>query len=139
MGYFDDLEKAREELDEKAQNYLNQFDFMATTDMCERIWDKGWEILKKHKDDYESIPELYKDAVTCIGEGSMPYLDFAKRPGSFNKTLGLSLVSVDAHLRNLLEILEGRTDKELDFGLVAKVSYPEKTKNKGVKKSRKKI
>ena len=119
MSYFSELVEKSEKLSEKAQEYLDQFDFMSTDDMMQKIDHHCWRIFKECGEDYEKIPKHLEDAVTCVVDGAMPYYSSAVRPGSLKKSLGLSVVSVDAHLRNLLEQLEGRTDKELEFGIYA--------------------
>jgi|LakMenE01Jun11ns_1017448.scaffolds.fasta_scaffold9939222_1 hypothetical protein len=119
MGYLDELTKKAEVLDKLADCYLEQFDFMTTDAMCERIWNKSWEIYKAHSEDVDLVPELYRDEVECVVDGTMPYLASALKPGSLKKSLGLSMASVDAHLRNLLERLEGRTQQQLAFGFIA--------------------
>jgi hypothetical protein len=119
MSYFNELAKQVGALDKLANEYLNQFDFMSTNAMCERIWQKSWEIYNAHNEDIDLVPEIYRDAVQCVIDGSIPYLTYALKPGSLKKSLGLSTTSVDAHLRNLMERLEGRTTSELAFGIEA--------------------
>lgn len=120
MSYFADLVSECEVLDMLAQKYLDQFEFMSTDDMCERIYSKCWEIFKDHDEEFGVVSEIYRDELENVVDGYMPYLAYALKPGSIKKSLGLSLISVDAHLRNLLERLEGRTEKRLEFGIEVK-------------------
>ena len=121
VKYFSQLASEAENLSALAQKYLDQFQFMSTEDMMEKIYNNCWRIFKESGEDFEKIPEQFQDAVNCVIDGAMPYYTTAMEPGSLNKTIGLSLVSVDAHLRNLLERLEGRTNEKLNFGIIAEV------------------
>lgn len=117
MSYFAELVSSCKVLDTLAQGYLDQFEFMSTDDMCRQICSKCYEIFYAHNEEFGVVPELYRDELEMIVDGCMPYLAYALKPGSLKKSLGLSIVSVDAHLRNLLERLEGRTDCKLAFGI----------------------
>lgn len=119
MSYFADLEKQVSILDHLATAYLNQFEFMATDDMCDRIHQLCWKIFEEHGEEFGVVPEIYRDELESVVDGTMPYITYALKPGSLKKSLALSMASVDAHLRNLLERLEGRTQNKLAFWIEA--------------------
>ena len=121
MSYFKELEAARERLDRLAQEYLDKFDFVPTYDIADMIYRKCWDIFNSCGEDLSRCPENVRNEIESVTDCHMPYLSYAERPGSMKKTLALSLVSVDAHLRNLLERLEGRAQDRLPFGIEADV------------------
>jgi hypothetical protein len=123
MNYFTELAHATNELDERAQLYLNQFDHTSVRDLCALINRKVWEIFRNFGEDYEKIPPKWKNCFEIILDGGMPYL--RQNNGSINYALGFSNISAEAHLRNFLEQLEGRETKNLDFPVVARLAITE--------------
>lgn len=105
-----------EELDRLGNAYLDTLPFLTNDEMCQRIWVKAHEIYKAANEDSDAVP----DWVLTTVDGCVPYSQ-PPRNGSLRYLLGYSLASNDAHLRNLLEIAEGRTTKELDFPVVAEM------------------
>ena len=72
--------------------------------MGERIHKAAFELFKISGENWDAIP----DWAATVVEGGMPYYG-VPRNGSLKFTLGFSVVSQEAHLRNLLERAEGRT------------------------------
>ncbi len=104
------------QIDTLAHEYLNTFEFFPNDAICERIWNAAlskFEGSTKKWDD-ETLPEW----VLLTMDGRMPYA-CESRNGSLFYSLAFSPASRDAHLRNLLEIAEGRTAKELEFPVMA--------------------
>ncbi len=99
-NYFQDISDACDALTEKADNYLKNLPFLTNDEICQRIWDKANQIFKDNNEDWDKVPEWVADTID----------------GSLHFHLGFSSASWDAHLRNLLEKIEGREEKELDFG-----------------------
>lgn len=123
MHYFQALIAECSELDRLAQEYLDTLEFLPNDEVCQRIWDKAKEIWNANGASYDSpdIPDWVKDTF----DGCIPYTGLS-RNGSLFYSLGFSVVSQDAHLRNLMERVEGRTDKELDFPLVVDENFFDK-------------
>src|SRR5262245_49887817 len=115
MSYFTDLANASRELDQKAQAYLDQFKFLPNDIIINRIIDAAKDLYERVDGDWDQLP----DWAAAVMDGHIPYTDY--KNGSIGFALGFSVVSRDAHLRNLLEIAEGRTSVELDFPVVAEV------------------
>ena len=78
-----------------------------------RIWKIAADLFAQHKENWDNLPEW---AANVIDNG-VPYCSSPKN-GSLFYSLGYSVVSRDAHLRNLLEIAEGRETQELNFPVV---------------------
>ncbi len=115
--YFDAIAARVAELDALGQAYLDRFDFIPSDQMAERIWNKAWEIFKKQfNSDWNAAPEEIANICDC-GVPFTPYAE--RRNGSLFHALAYSVVSRDAHLRNLLERIEGRETKELGFPIMA--------------------
>jgi len=114
MDYFQAIAFRVEEIDRLANAYLSKFDFLSNDQIMERVHTAAWKIFKEHNEDWNSVPEWV--ASTC--DGWMPYASVS-RNGSIYHALAFSMPSQDAHLRNLLEIAEGRETKELDFPVMA--------------------
>lgn len=121
MNYFDAIKKRTEELDLLGQNYLNKFDFLPNDQICERIWTAAKKMFSDKKEDFDSCPWWVAQTMDYC----LPYSTIPKN-GSIYFSLGFSSVSQDAHLRNLLEIAEGRETTELDFEVLAKKEIVEK-------------
>lgn len=109
MNYFEALTKEREELNQKGQDYLDTLsEEISADEAAERIYKAAKKIFKEKGED---SPEWILDLVY---DGFMPYYGLPKNR-SLRVTLGFSIVAQEARLRNLLEIVEGRETKELDF------------------------
>ena len=111
--YFKMISDRADELTRLANDYLNKFDFLTNDEICQKIYKKAWELFKQADENFNAIPEW----VALTVDGWMPYT-CRSRNGSLHYTLGFSPASQDAHLRNLLEIAEGRETKELPFPVV---------------------
>lgn len=122
MNYFDAIVHRCEQLDALGQAYLDKFDFIPSDEMAERIWNAAKVLFDAAGEDWDKIPEW---AATCM-DGYVPYTPGGRRNGSIYYALGFSIVSRDAHLRNLLEIAEGRTTEELDFPVLAEKEIVDK-------------
>lgn len=121
MGYFRAITEECEILNEKAQHYLDQLPFMDNKSVIRRIMDIAYNIFEKHGKDWDAVP----DWVATTIDHAVPYSCIPKN-GSLHYALGYSVVSQDAHLRNLLEIAEGRETKELDFPVVVPNDFYDK-------------
>jgi hypothetical protein len=116
MSYFEELIAAEQVITKKANDYLDKLPFMSNDEVMEKLHKIAWKLFRDKNENFDAIP----DWAATIVDGWMPYV--SSRPnGSLNYTLGFSVASQDAHLRNLLEIAEGREEKELDFDVVAKI------------------
>lgn len=109
--YFSELARCAKELDVLAETYLARLPEITDDDVAERLWSIahttfpdpeaiGWENLPAWA---ESILDYH-----------MPFYG-PTRDGSLGHSLGSSLRSREAHLRNLLEIAEGRETEYLTF------------------------
>ena len=114
MNYFKAITTRCEELDKLGQAYLDRFEFLPNDQVLDRIWAKAWELFEAAGKDFKKIPEWAASAV----DGHIPY-SAPPRNGSLYYLMGWSVVAQDAHLRNQLEIAEGRETKELDFPVLA--------------------
>jgi hypothetical protein len=121
MNYFDAIKRRTEELDVLGQAYLNKFDFLPNDQICDRIWAAAKKIFLDKNEDFDSCPWWVAQTIDYC----LPYSTIPKN-GSIYFSLGFSSVSQDAHLRNLLEIAEGRETMELDFEVLAKKEIVEK-------------
>lgn len=133
MNYFEALSAECDKLTEKANEYLSRLPFMPNDKVAERLWEIAIEIGKKNglkteenylvfKDlNWEILPEWVANTL----DGWLPYGDIP-RNGSLHFSLGFSSASQDAHLRNLLEIAEGRETNELDFPVVVPKDFWDK-------------
>ena len=123
LNYFQLMQKGVEELDKKADKYLSDKEFIPNDEILNRIWKYCLELFFANggKEDelgflifenlnWENLPWWVADGL----DGHLPYCSVPIN-GSLNFSLGFSSSSFDAHLRNLLEIAEGREKNELDF------------------------
>ena len=113
-NYFEAISIRCEELDKLGEEYLSKFEFLDNEEVCNRIWKAANAIFKAKNEDWDAVPEW----VASTLDGGIPYAGNS-RNGSIYYSLGLSVVSRDAHLRNLLEIAEGRETEELSFAVLA--------------------
>lgn len=109
-NYFESITEACDELDRQGNEYIDRFDFIPNDEICKRIWNAANKIFKDSGEEWNLVPEWVANTM----DGWMPYANIP-RNGSLFFSLGFSCVSQDAHLRNLLEIAEGRETKWLDF------------------------
>ena len=114
MNYFEQINKRVEELDALGEEYLAKLDFLPNDVIMDRIHAAAYKIFTGAKEDWKAVPEW---VASCM-DGWIPYSG-GSRNGSLFHALALSVVSRDAHLRNLLEIAEGRETKELEFPVMA--------------------
>jgi len=114
MNLFDQIRKEAEELDRKAKEYLDSVPFMSTDRCMRKIYIKAKQIFDESGEDWENIPEW----VALTMDGWMPYSTIPNN-GSIGFSLGFSVLAMEANLRHLVEIAEGRTDKELDLDVLA--------------------
>ena len=116
MNYFTKLTEECAKLDALGQAYLDGFEFIPPNKIVDRILKAArnvWEAAGGESitdEEWTALPEWVK----ASEDGSVPYSG-PPNNGSLYYHLGFSLISCDAHLRNLLEIVEGREEKELDF------------------------
>lgn len=109
MNYFEALAKECEELNQKGQDYLDTLsEEISVDEAAERIYNAAKKIFEEKRG---NAPEWILDLVY---DGFMPYYGIPKN-GSLRFILGFSIVAQEAKLRNLLEIVEGRENKGLDF------------------------
>lgn len=113
---FVDLAERAAELDSLGQAYLDSLPFVSNEEICERVWKRANEVFAAAGEDWEAVPEWVANTM----DGYIPYSQIP-RNGSLHFSLGFSVVSLEAHLRNLLEIAEGRTSVELDFPVLAEM------------------
>lgn len=116
MNYFKAIEHVRNKLDKKAQKYLDTLPFMANDDVLDRLWEIANTEFDKVGRSWDRCDEIPEWASSFL-DGWQPY--GTPRNGSLFFSLGWSVQSQDAHLRNLLERAEGREAKELPFGILA--------------------
>ena len=116
MNYFVQIMEECEKLDEKADAYLSKLPFMPNDDVAERLHKAAWKQFKDAGEDWGAIPDWVADIV----DGHMPYYGIPHN-GSILFSLGFSVASQEAHLRNLMEIAEGRETEMLDFPTVVKI------------------
>lgn len=109
-NYFQIIAEECSKLDILAQEYLDRFEFLPNDQICDRIYQRARAIFIENNEDFDKVP----DWVASIMDGWFPYTSKGKN-GSLYYSLGYSVVSQDAHLRNLLERAEGREEKELEF------------------------
>ncbi len=116
MNYFAAIKFRCEEIDALAQTYLDKFQFMSNGDILQRLWEIAkFQFKTKCNDDWDKIDALPEWMGNFL-DGWTPYAP--SKNGSLYYSLGYSVVSADAHLRNLLERTEGRETKELDFPIL---------------------
>lgn len=114
MNYFEAIRTRCEELDKLGQAYLDKFEFLPNDQVLDRIWNKAQALFEAAGEDFDKLPEWAAEAM----DGHIPYSS-PPRNGSLYCSMGWSVVAQDAHLRNQLEIAEGRETKELDFPVLA--------------------
>lgn len=132
MNYFQELVSGCDELDRKGQAYLDSLPFLPNDEVKQRIHNKAVEIFNAANEDWDAVPEWVSQTM----DGHIPY-GVLPTNGSLYFAMAFSVVSMEAHLRNLLEIAEGRETKELDFPvIVPKPVIPED--EPPVKKTRRK-
>lgn len=113
MNYIQELMTGCEELDRKGQAYLDGLPFLPNDEVKQRIFVKARELFDAANEDWDAVPEWVAQTM----DGHMPY-SVIPRNGSLYFSLAFSIVSMEAHLRNLLERVEGRETKELDFPVI---------------------
>lgn len=111
MNYFKAIAKRADELNELGNAYLKTLPFMSNDIICERLWKLAYEIFDEDKDDNP-------DWVVSTVDGCIPFAS-QSRNGSIYYSLGFAVAAQDARLRNLLELVEGRTTEELTFPTLA--------------------
>lgn len=115
MHYFAAIAHEVKRIDELANEYLAKFtDELSCADMADRIHAIAWDKFEKAGRSFDAVDE---DVALVIDDG-VPFCG-PQRLGSLYNSLGFSLASQEAHLRNLLERMEGRETKELDFPVIA--------------------
>jgi hypothetical protein len=111
--YFKAIEIRIAEIDRLAEDYLNKFEFIPNPDIINRLFDIATNLFEKSGKNWNAIPEWAANML----DGWIPYAP--SKNGSLYYALGWSCLSADAHLRNLLERVEGREINELDFPVLA--------------------
>ncbi len=112
MNPFERISEEAEKLTEKANKYLDGLEFLTNGAVCKRIYKAAKIIFERNNEDWDKVPEWVADTM----DGWIPYSKIPHN-GSINFVLSFSSAAQDAHLRNLLERVEGRETKELDFGV----------------------
>jgi hypothetical protein len=97
---FAEISASAERLNERGQAYLDRLPFLDNDTVIDRI--------------LAAMPTPLEWVNEQIEDGGMPYA-VMPRNGSLHFVIGFSVVSRDAHLRNVMEIAEGRETDELDF------------------------
>lgn len=115
-NYFAALVEKASKLDELANKYLENFKPMSNEEAVNRIHKAAQELLKEAGENFDQLPDWAAESL----DGHVPYSTIPKNR-SLGFTLGFSIASQEAHLRNLLEIAEGRTTQHLSFPVVAKL------------------
>jgi hypothetical protein len=116
MNYFAAISFRCNQLDEMGQKYLDKFEFLSNDAILNRLWKIAQKLFKdKCNEDWAQIDKIPDWAGNYL-DGWIPYAP--SRNGSLFYSMGYSVVSCDAHLRNLLERAEGREKNELDFPVV---------------------
>src|ERR1035441_3585004 len=124
MNYFAAIAFRTEQLDALAQTYLDKFEFMSNDQILTRLWTFSEKQFKdKCNKDWSLIERLPEWAQNFL-DGWTPYAPPSS--GSLYSALAYSMVSNDAHLRNLLERTEGRETAELTFPVFAEHSVVNK-------------
>lgn len=120
--YFKQLVAGAETLDAKADAYMASKPFLPNDEVIDRIWAVCLRLFKEHGGRYEGDTMVFADlawddlpwwAAQSL-DGWMPFVGESKN-GSLAYALGHSAASRDAHLRNIMEIAEGRETEELTF------------------------
>ena len=113
-SYFKELARIAKELDRLGLEYLAGLPEMDDDEVAERLWNT---IHSRYKDpiDWDNLPAWWYGEVL---DYHVPYYGSPVR-GSLGHSLGMSLVSRSAHLRNLLEQTEGRESESLSFPVCA--------------------
>lgn len=132
--YFTELKEGAEQLDALAEVYMEDKEFLPNDAVMDRIWEACLRLFKKHGGYYDGghlrFDRLDWDRLPWWAaqtlDGWMPYSS-VPRNGSLGFALGYSPASMDAHLRNILEIAEGREHRELDFPITYKGQKNRKT------------
>jgi hypothetical protein len=101
------------EMDKAAQEYLDQFEFVPSDKIADAIWKLVQDAFTAVDDDWDKVPDWAADLMDC----GVPYCG-PSRDGSLWYSLGLSVVSQDAHLRNLWENIKNDTNNILPFPVV---------------------
>lgn len=121
MDYFKAISFRASQLDDLANAYLSKLPFLSNDQVLEKLWSKAKEIWKQNGSDFNGkSPEWVENWM----DGWIPYS--TPQNGSLYFSLGWSVASQDAHLRNLLERAEGRETKELDFAILAEKEIVDK-------------
>lgn len=121
MNYFAAIVFRVNQIDELAQTYLDKFEFMSNDQVMDRLWifaKQEWK--DKCNSDWETFnenPNCVPDWISNWMDGWVPFAPPSL--GSLYDSLAYSTVSMDAHMRNLLERCEGRETKALDFPIMA--------------------
>lgn len=115
MNYFEKITSRCNELDKLGQDYLDQFDFIPSDKLAEAIAEKAYEIFKSKNKDWDKIDDLTAD----ILDNGVAFCGVPNN-GSLYYAMGYSMVSQDAHLRNLYNnYVLGLNEGELDFPVLA--------------------
>ena len=121
MDYFKAISFRASQLDDLANAYLSNLPFLSNEQVLERLWVKAKEIWNQNGGDFNGkSPEWVENWMDGWQPCSTP------QNGSIYFSLGWSVASQDAHLRNLLERAEGREIKELDFAILAEKEIVDK-------------
>ena len=127
MSVFDELIQGAEELTEKANAYMEGKEFLPNNEVTDRIWKASLKLFERHGGKFSENDTLLFDGLDWEAlpwwaaqtlDGWMPY-SAVPRNGSLKFSLGFSPAALDANLRNIMEIAEGRETEELDFGICA--------------------
>lgn len=122
-SYFRELAAAADELTAKADAYMAGKEFIPNDQVIDRIWAACLKLFERHGGRYSGGGTLLFDGLDWESlpwwaaqtlDGGMPYASIP-RDGSLGFSLGFSPASQDAHLRNIMEIAEGRETEELNF------------------------
>lgn len=137
MNYFKALIKGAEELTERANEYLKDKPFISNDEVVKRIDKKVREVavesgILEIKPDGEvwfnedvSWDELPWWAIEVL-DGHIPYAATPNN-GSLKFLLGFSPAALDANLRSLLEVAEGRASDLIELPTVAEVDIEDCT------------
>jgi hypothetical protein len=121
-NYFQQIIDECNKLDDLAEEFLKNrkgcYD-KSTVDVWKENTELGYAWFKRCGEDFDKVPEV----VAQIADGHTPYgPDLIEKNGSIAYSLGLSVVSIDAHAWRLNDFLKGKVDTpDLPFGILAKV------------------
>jgi hypothetical protein len=119
MNYLEEMEQARQVIDDKAMLIIKDRPEKSIGDLDAENYELASEILRKAGDDFDKVSE----PVAQLIDGGYRFGDALFKKGSLAYSLGLSLAALEAHAWLLNDYLTGKAeDFNPGFPLVAKVA-----------------